>query len=132
MAAVNDVYKKLLLNLRASGCKEYSHEQLRGIVGAHRQRLIQVIESNEYDDLTNQILIPCAEYSGKLQSQILRTDVNRLTEPVIDVGCGKNYELVKALRSSGYSQVYGLEQYVSDDIKMLCSNWLDYTFLKNT
>jgi hypothetical protein len=132
MNAVNDVYRELIRNLRVLGCQKYSYEQLCGIVGAHRQRLILAIKSNEYDDLTNQILIPCAEYSGKFQSQILRTDVNRLTEPVIDIGCGKNYELVKALRSSGYSQVYGLDQYMSDDIKILCSNWFDYSFLKNT
>jgi hypothetical protein len=132
MTAVNNVYRELIRNLQVLGCQKYSYEQLCGIVGAHRQRLIQVLKSNEYDDLTNQILIPCAEYSGKFQSQILRTDINRLTEPVIDIGCGKNYELVKALRSSGYSQVYGLDQYVSDDIKIQCSNWFDYSFRKNT
>lgn len=132
MNAVNEVYRELILNLRIQGYKEYTNEQLHKIVAEHRKKLIKAIDCNEYDDPDNQLFIPCAEYSGNFQSQILRTDLNRLEEPIIDVGCGNKYELVRVLRSSGYSQVYGLDQYVSDDTKILCSNWFDYSFRKNT
>jgi hypothetical protein len=129
---INGMYKQLIVNLRLLSRKEYHDADLQEIVDAHRVRLIAAIKSNEYDDLNDQLFIPCAEYTGGFQNEILRTGVNQLAEPIIDVGCGNHHELIKVLRNNGYSEVYGLDQYITSDVKIVCSNWFDYTFRKNT
>ena len=129
---INGIYTQLVTNLRLLSKREYRNQDLKEIVEEHRNRLIEAIEDNEYDDLQNQLFIPCAEYTGEFQNEILRTDINQLLEPIIDIGCGNNCELIKLLRRNGYSEVYGLDQYVSNDMKIICSNWFDYKFQEKT
>lgn len=130
--AINEIYKKLVLDLRKISGKKYEINELRTIVNEHRNKLISALEHNAYEDKKEQLFIPCAEYTGEFQNEILRTDVHQLHEPIIDIGCGLSYELIKLLRRNGYSEVYGLDQYVSNDSKIACSNWFDYAFQAST
>ena len=130
--AINDIYKQLVLNLRQISSKKYEINQLRFIVDEHRNKLILTLEHNDYEDKKEQLFIPCSEYTGDFQNEILRTDVHQLHEPIIDIGCGLSYELIKLLRRNGYSEVYGLDQYISNDSQIVCSNWFDYTFQEST
>lgn len=129
---INDIYTKLVENLRLVSRNKLNNNNLQEIVDEHRNRLIKAIQNNEYDDQKHQLFIPCAEYTGVFQNEILRTDVNQLIEPIIDIGCGNDRELIKLLRRNGYSEVYGLDQYKSNDAKIVCSNWFDYKFQKDT
>lgn len=129
---INDIYKYLVMNLRQLSGKKYETDDLRKIVETHRDKLISAIQNNEYEDKQDQLFIPCAEYTGEFQNEILRTDIHQLNEPIIDIGCGISYELIKLLRRNGYSEVYGLDQYVSNDSRIVCSNWFDYKFHKAT
>lgn len=129
---INDIYKQLVLNLRKISNNKYEITELRRIVDEHRNKLISALEDNDYEDKKEQLFIPCAEYTGEFQNEILRTDLHQLNEPIIDIGCGLSYELIKLLRRNGYSEVYGLDQYVSDDSKIACSNWFDYSFQEST
>jgi hypothetical protein len=130
--AINEIYKQLVINLRRISNKKYSINELHSIVDKHRNKLVSAIEKNDYEDKTEQLFIPCAEYTGEFQNEILRTDLHQLNEPIIDVGCGITCELIKLLRRNGYSEVYGLDQYVSNDSKIVCGNWFDYKFQKST
>jgi len=130
--AINEIYKQLVLNLRKISNNKYEITELRRIVDEHRNKLISALEDNDYEDKKEQLFIPCAEYTGEFQNEILRTDLHQLNEPIIDIGCGLSYELIKLLRRNGYSEVYGLDQYVSDDSKIACSNWFDYSFQEST
>ncbi|AEE15536.1 hypothetical protein [Treponema brennaborense] len=130
--AINEIYKQLVLNLRKISSKKYEIIELRCIVDEHRNKLVSALENNDYEDKKEQLFIPCAEYTGEFQNEILRTDLNQLHEPIIDIGCGLSYELIKLLRRNGYSKVYGLDQYVSNDSKVACSNWFDYSFQEST
>lgn len=130
--AINEIYKQLVLNLRQISKKKYEINELRFIVDEHRNKLVSALEHNDYEDKKEQLFIPCSEYTGEFQNEILRTDLHQLEEPIIDIGCGLSYELIKLLRRNGYSEVYGLDQYVNTDSKIVCSNWFDYTFQEST
>lgn len=72
-------------------------------------------------------LVICEEYTAKLQIEILGLDVENLQEPIIDVGCGKDFRLVKLLREKGY-KAYGLDRIESKEEFIIKSNWMDYMF----
>lgn len=72
--------------------------------------------------------VVCEEYSAELQIAILGIDTGRIMEPVIDVGCGKSYYLVKHLRELGMDcigidrQLYEKRSYLHE------SSWLEFDF----
>jgi hypothetical protein len=92
------------------------------IVDEHRKRLIQALSDNEHTEETKQIIIPCSEYTAEFQDTVLRLDQLHLNEPIIDIGCGNTCGLVKSLRRNGYKSVYGIDQYISMDNQIICSN----------
>jgi hypothetical protein len=48
------------------------------------------------------------EYSAQLQIELLRIDVTHIQQPVIDIGCGSQANLVRHLRSMGV-EAYGFD-----------------------
>jgi hypothetical protein len=132
MDIINDIYRELVVHLCALSGKKYGLDDIEALVVVHRSNLIAALLDNEYEDTRCQLFIPCAEYTGEFQNEILRIDVCQLAEPVIDIGCGISYELIKLLRRNGYTEVYGLDQYVSSDSRIACSNWFDYQFQPST
>jgi hypothetical protein len=71
--------------------------------------------------------VVCEEYSAELQIKILGLDIKNLEEPIIDIGCGKEFRLVKLLREKGY-EAYGLDRINSKEDFIIKSNWMDYNF----
>lgn len=132
ISLLNEIYKQLILDLTELSYQNYSYEELSKIVENHRKILITIIQSNEYDSETEQLYIPCAEYSSQFQNQILRVSEHCIEEPIIDIGCGAKCELVVFLKKNGYSNVFGLDQFVSNDSKIICSNWFDYQFQESS
>lgn len=126
---LNSVYTELIISLHS--INENEIDVIDEIVKQHRRKIISIIKNNTYDDLVKQIVIPCNEYTGEFQNEVLRIDTLNLLEPIIDVGCGNKQELVKLLRRNGYQNVYGLDQYVTNDSKIICSNWFEYVFHEN-
>lgn len=70
----------------------------------------------------------CSEYNVETQIKVLHLPLNSLTEPVLDIGCGKSGNLVKMLRKYGY-EAYGFNRimlyktnYIFED------NWMDFDF----
>jgi hypothetical protein len=55
--------------------------------------------------------VPCSEYSAELQMRILRLDLSTIKQPLIDIGCGSNANLVRYLRSRKI-EAYGVDRIV--------------------
>jgi hypothetical protein len=66
-----------------------------------------------------------AEYSPKLQLKMLNIDdASNLQQPILDIGCGKQGNLVKYLNSLGID-AYGIDINASTDGKILNIDWFD-------
>lgn len=46
-----------------------------------------------------------SEYGGLFQSELLHLDLNNFKEPILDIGCGPNYNLVNYLRNLEFDAV---------------------------
>ncbi|MFA7129056.1 MAG: hypothetical protein WC136_07810 [Sphaerochaeta sp.] len=130
---LNTIYRDLILSLRgiAVGYKT-SPCVLESVVQNHRAKLICALQSNTYTKHQEQLFIPCAEYSGSFQFHLLHLDDRELKQPIIDVGCGKKHQLLTYLREKGCTDLYGIDQYLSDEPGIVCGNWFDYQFLPST
>ena len=129
--ALNALYRKLVLHLRritaAADVSLVEH-----VVAQHRVQLIEILRSNTYNKQEEQLFIPCAEYTGLFQYQLLHLDEGVLKQPILDVGCGRKHQLLSYLMEKGYSDLYGLDQYQSDETGILCGNWFEYHFLPSS
>ena len=74
--------------------------------------------------------VACSEYSPDLQIEILQIDINQLIEPVLDVGCGKQGNLVLFLRQNDID-AYGFDRFAYDNLALSNSDWFEYKFEKD-
>jgi len=74
--------------------------------------------------------VACSEYSSELQIEILQIDLNRIIEPVLDIGCGKQANLVLFLRQHGID-AYGFDRFACDNSVLARSDWFTYKFEKD-
>ncbi|NCC65291.1 MAG: hypothetical protein EOM15_11610 [Spirochaetia bacterium] len=127
--AINSIYRDLVLqlhNLVLEG--KASQQSLEKVVQLHRENLISVLQHNSYNKNDGQVTIPCSEYSGSFQYTLLHLEDIVLKEPILDVGCGKQHQLLTYLQEKGYTELNGLDQYHSDEPCILCGNWLEFQF----
>lgn len=125
---INIIYYDLTRNLTQLGLVNQSDVQIALLVNKHRERLLSALLENSNYKTEDNLYIPCSEYSGLFQYRLLRLDEVNFREPIIDIGCGKNAELITYLKSKGYNNILGIDQYQSQNKEILCSNWLDYSF----
>jgi hypothetical protein len=71
--------------------------------------------------------VPCSEYPPHLQLEILHIDLNTLQQPVLDVGCGREMNLVNYLRDNGI-EAYGIDRFDNQNPFYTKSDWLEYEF----
>lgn len=71
--------------------------------------------------------VACSEYPPHLQLQILHIDLNTLRQPVLDVGCGREMNLVNYLRDNGI-EAYGIDRFDNESSCYIKSDWLEYDF----
>jgi hypothetical protein len=70
----------------------------------------------------------CSEYTAEFQIHVLGIDLNSLTEPVIDIGCGENAHLVEYLRDNCF-KAYGLDRICKTGSEYIFKkNWFEYKF----
>lgn len=74
--------------------------------------------------------VACSEYSPDLQMDILQIDTDRIIEPVLDIGCGKQGNLVLFLRQNGID-AYGFDRFAYDSSVLTNSDWFEYKFEKD-
>jgi len=71
--------------------------------------------------------VACSEYTYDLQVKILQIDLNQLLEPVLDIGCGRELNLVNYLRDNGI-EAYGIDRFENKNPYYEKTDWLEYTF----
>ena len=129
---INGIYQDLIIQLRSIAGQNCTGKDIEPVVIEHRRRLIHELENNVFSDRSSQIYIPCAEYTPEFQQKLLRITDRKLQEPILDIGCGKKYGLLRSLKEDGYRKVYGIDQYTNAEPGIICCNWFEYTFEKET
>jgi len=71
--------------------------------------------------------VACSEYSPELQINILQMDTEKIIGPVLDIGCGKQGNLVRYLRGLGI-EAFGIDRFVKDELYLTGSDWLDFEY----
>lgn len=74
--------------------------------------------------------VACSEYSPALQIEILQIDIDQIIEPVLDIGCGKQGNLVLFLRQNGID-AYGFDRFAYNNLALINSDWFEYKFEKD-
>lgn len=127
-AALRELYAELIANIKK---REYSVDLLSRM---HYNNLITWLRSTNpfaekiYTTEGEMIeAVACYEYSPELQMEILQIDREQIEQPVLDVGCGKQGNLVSYLRQNGI-EAYGFDRFVNDHPALSNSDWFDYTF----
>jgi len=72
--------------------------------------------------------VPSSEYSAELQLRLLRVEMGSLKEPILDIGCGAEANLVRFLRSK-HLEAYGFDRLIGDSADyLLQADWFDYEY----
>lgn len=67
---------------------------------------------------------PCAQYSPSLQLRVLGLSPAALREPILDVGCGEDASLARALAAEGLD-VYGFDRHGPEGSR---GDWLNFEY----
>lgn len=79
------------------------------------------------NDETNFRPVACSEYQADLQVDILKIDTKAIMEPVLDIGCGKQGNLVNFLCKHGI-ETFGIDRFSFTDSNLMSSDWLEYNY----
>ncbi|WP_321317609.1 hypothetical protein [Labilibaculum sp.] len=71
--------------------------------------------------------VVCSEYSPDLQIEILQIERTQLKEPVLDIGCGKQGNLVNYLCENGID-TYGIDRFSFTSNNFFNFDWLEYDY----
>ena len=72
--------------------------------------------------------VPSSEYSAELQKGILRLELESIREPVLDIGCGAEGNLVRFMRSQKM-EAYGIDRFIRNKTGYLIeADWFDYEY----
>jgi hypothetical protein len=71
--------------------------------------------------------VACSEYPSDLQMNILKINLKDLIEPVLDIGCGRELNLVNYLRDNGI-EAYGIDRFENGNPFYYKTDWLEYNF----
>jgi hypothetical protein len=85
--------------------------------------------ADSYNFSENEMINPvaCSEYSSGLQIEILHIDIDNLLQPVLDIGCGKEGNLVNHLRFNGI-EAYGIDRFSENNAFFINSDWSEYDY----
>ena len=123
---LRDIYKDLFANIR--------NPDANRVVSAnnHFARLKNwLLKANSFAEKIylskDEVVEPvtCHEYSAELQLEILQLDMDHITGPVLDIGCGKQANLVRHLRANGID-AYGCDRFVETSHFLARSDWFEF------
>lgn len=111
-----------------------SADDLKPIIQKHYNNLrFWISQTNPFIKVINQnrpyvVDVVCSEYSPEMQLSVLELDLISLMQPLIDIGCGYNANLVKYLRSKGIS-AFGLDRIINSKEDFFeNTDWMSYFF----
>jgi len=74
----------------------------------------------------------CEEYSAEFQINLLQLNLEKLKEPILDIGCGKSGYLVKYLKSKN-KEVLGIDRLIINETDyLLKTDWNEFEFKEQT
>ncbi|MBN1821613.1 MAG: hypothetical protein JXR31_09340 [Prolixibacteraceae bacterium] len=125
---LKNIYADLIKNLRVG------IEPLETISENHYQKLKNWLKNNNpfaekiYEDSGEKIEpVACSEYKPELQIKILNIELQNLKQPVLDIGCGSQANLVKYLRNMGF-EAFGIDRHSFDTPYLTTTDWLKYEY----
>ncbi|WP_066496845.1 class I SAM-dependent methyltransferase [Abyssisolibacter fermentans] len=135
---LKDIYIRYIENIyKLLSREEINTKDIEKILYIHSCNLCEfLIETNgDYisKNQSNMFIekIICEEYSPEFQLKILALNISDIVEPVLDLGCGENANLVKYLRDHGI-KAYGLDRCIDKNTDYLYSfDWFDFDYRKN-
>lgn len=71
--------------------------------------------------------VACSEYAPDLQLSLLHLNLNTLIQPVLDIGCGREMNLVNFLRDNGI-EAYGIDRFTNENPYYIKSDWLEFNY----
>lgn len=125
---LKEIYTELLLDIEK---KEVSIETISNLHYKNLKLWLEITNpfSKELYQNRDSILEPiaCFEYSENLQKRILHINNNQLLEPILDIGCGKEGNLVKSLREDGFN-AFGIDRFSDNSLYVKNVDWLEYDY----
>jgi hypothetical protein len=107
---------------------------------------LQSIEKNHYENLQNWLQktnpfsgvlyananaeikpVACSEYAADLQIDVLHLDLKTMMVPVLDIGCGRQGNLVRYLNLNGI-EAYGIDRFSFTETSQQQADWLEYNY----
>lgn len=133
--ALKDIYAQLNDNIRAMSVSR--GETLQELSQQHYARLCDwLVQTNAfagkmYDDSRETVQpVACSEYAPDLQLRLLHIDLESLQEPILDIGCGRELNLVNYLRDNGF-EAYGIDRFENNNPFYTKTDWLEYVYQPN-
>ena len=71
--------------------------------------------------------IACSEYSPELQIAVLGIDLKHIKQPVLDIGCGTQGNLVNFLNNQNI-EAYGIDRFTIAESMLTNSDWLEFDY----
>jgi len=71
--------------------------------------------------------VPCSEYGADLQLNLLNLDPRMLLQPFLDIGCGRQGNLVNHFRNLGISAT-GIDRFSFSEGGLINAHWLEYDY----
>lgn len=130
-----NVYRQFVIDIK-NLCEQKSiaKKDIEKVFSAHYDRLRRCISDNNGQGMVEEYtksptIVPkiCAEYSASLQLDVLGLDIEKIKQPVLDIGCGSGAPLVAYLRANGVEAI-GLDRNVKQTDYLIASDYLDYDF----
>lgn len=122
------IYRDLFSNLKTKD------KSIESISKTHYDNIRQWLrKSNPFADKiyssADQDIKPvaCSEYSADLQINVLNIDIKALLTPVLDIGCGRQGNLVKYLSNKGID-AHGIDRFSFSENNLVNCDWLEYNY----
>lgn len=125
---LKSIYKELFEEIRLE------NNLVETIAKKHYQNLKKWIQKtnpfaeNIYKQSHSEIEpVACSEYNADLQYKILRLDIENLRQPVLDIGCGSQAQLITEMRQQGI-EATGIDRLSFDAPFLIKADWLTFDY----
>ena len=106
----------------------FKKHTLRMIVYLQKTNGVEIFEKYRKEKKFQEVV--CRNYSDAFQTTLLGLSLENMIEPVLDIGCGKNAELLDFLRRAGI-RAEGIDRVKGKKENYFASNWFDVELVPN-
>jgi len=134
--ALKGIYAQLNDNIRAMDVAP-DQTTLKELSQQHYAKLCDwLVQTNAfagtmYDNSQETVQpVACSEYAPDLQLALLHIELETLQQPILDIGCGRELNLVNYLRDNGF-EAYGIDRFENNNPFYTKTDWLEYDYQPN-